>query len=554
MDTARTASPTPASPLIRSLLRPAAYPHPAGIVELRETHLSWVLLAGGFAYKIKKPVDLGFADFSTRERRAAACAEEVRLNRRLCPSVYLGVVDIVARADGFAVGGPGRPVETAVQMRRLPEAGMLPALLARKAVTERIVARIARALAQFHAAAATGQGVDEWGTAEAVRANWEENFAQTAPFAGRTLPAPLLAAVRAYVARFLERSRPLLDRRVAGGRVRDGHGDLHAGNVCVEGRRLRLFDCLEFNPRYRCADVAADVAFLAMDLDRHGQAELGTAFADTYGRLSHDTDLGQLLDFYKCYRAWVRGKVLSLRLAQAGLSPAEQERITAQARGYFNLAWAYAGGLGAPTLVMVMGPPASGKTTLASALAGQLGLVRLSSDLIRKDLAGRCPTDRRREAFGQGLYTAAMTRHTYAAIRRRAARWLERGRSVVLDATYGQADERAAVRRLAARHGARLVVLQCQVDEATIRARLAARERDARAVSDARLELWPALRAAYSPPTELPQVTTIAMGGTINDALATALATLGVPAPPPAVAHPARRPARSATPTATARV
>ncbi len=442
-------------------------------------------------------------------------------------SLYLGVVNLVADGLGYAVDRPGRPVEVAVRMRRLPEAGMLPALLAKGIADERLMIRLARLLARFHATAATGPGVDEWGSAAAVRANWAENFAQTAPFVGRSLPAATLAAVQSYIAHFLDQQQPLLASRVAGGRVREGHGDLHAANICLEGRRPCLFDCIEFSPRYRCADVTADIAFLAMDLERHGRADLGVAFADAYAQASGDADLPTLLDFYKCYRAWVRGKVLSLRLAEPGLSPDDDARLTAEARGYFDLAGSYASGLGGPLVVLVTGPPASGKTTLAHALAGRLGLVHLSSDLIRKELAGRHPTDHRREPFGQGLYAGAMTRRTYAWLLRRAARWLDHGRAVVLDATYGQATVRAAVRRMAARHGARLIVIHCRVSEGTSRARLAARERDAQVVSDARLELWPALRAAYIPPCELPGVVEVDMTMSLDDAVAKVIAAIG---------------------------
>ncbi|MBI4494920.1 MAG: hypothetical protein HY690_19265 [Chloroflexi bacterium] len=301
------------------------------------------MLAGPYAYKVKKPVDFGFLDFSTLERRTAACADEVRLNRRLCPDVYLGVVQLVEREGAFFVGGPGRLVEPAVWMRRLPEAGMLPNLLARGAVDARLMGRIALRLARFHAAAATGPGVDEYGSPATVRANWEENFAQTAAFAEPILPAAIRAAIAASIERFLAGQATFLERRVASGRIREGHGDLHAASICVEGRRLHLFDCLEFNARFRCADVAAEVAFLAMDLDHYGRPDLAAAFVEAYVRASGDGELPRLLDFYKCYRAYVRGKVLGLRLAEPGLPPARAVHVAREARAYFELALAYAG-------------------------------------------------------------------------------------------------------------------------------------------------------------------------------------------------------------------
>lgn len=496
-------APPPGPPYLAALLRPDCYAHAADDLRLYETHISWVILAGPYAYKLKKPVSFGFLDYSTVEKRAAACAEEVRLNRRLCPDVYLGVVQLCARDGTYAVGGPGQPVEPLVWMRRLPEAGMLPHLLATGAADAALMRRIARRLARFHTTAATGPGVDEHGSLATVRANWEENFAQTRPFIGRVLSAAAFEHLERFVRRVLDERADLFARRVAAGRVRDGHGDLHAASVCVAGRRIWLFDCIEFSARYRCADVAAEVAFLAMDLDHYGRADLAEAFVGAYARLSGDAELRALLPFYTCYRAYVRGKVLALRLAEGDLGPEEAAAVRAEAAAYFDLAWAYAGGLGGPTLVVTMGLPASGKTTLAHALARRLGLVHLSSDVIRKELAGLAPTDRQEVPFGTGIYSTAATRRTYAALRRRAARWLRAGRSVVLDATFGQRAERAALPRLAARSGARLVVLYCQADDATLVRRLAARPADPHRASDARLALWPALRAAFTPPDEL---------------------------------------------------
>jgi aminoglycoside phosphotransferase family enzyme len=329
--------------LVASLLRPDAFSHPADRLELHETHISWVILAGPFAYKIKKPVNLGFLDFTTMERRAQDCDDEIRLNRRLCPDVYLGVRQIVGRDGAYYVGGAGRPIEPVVWMRRLPEQGMLPALLARGDVTPALAQRIAQRLAAFHAGAATGPGVDEYGSAATIRANWDENIVQTGPVVGRALDADMQAGLVAYVGRFLTEQRDLLERRVTMGRIREGHGDLHAASICVEDGRIHLFDCLEFAPRFRCSDVAAEVSFLAMDFDHLGRADMGGAFVEAYVQSSGDRELLHLLDFYKAYRAFVRGKVASLRLLEGDLSDAGAAAAVTEAQAYFALACRYAG-------------------------------------------------------------------------------------------------------------------------------------------------------------------------------------------------------------------
>ena len=341
MQSAVAAARSPAS-LVESLMRPGAFPHAADDLHLEETHISWVVAAGPYAYKIKKPVDFGFLDFTTPERRAADCAAEVRLNRRLCPDLYLGVVNVVEWAGGYSVRGFGRPVESAVWMRRLPRDGMLPTLLARGQVDTPLVEEIARQLARFHESVLTGGNVSGHGSLTAVRRNWAENFQQTRPYRGRSLSPEIGDDVQRYVSRFLRRNGDLIGQRVATGRIRDGHGDLHAGSVCVADGRVYLFDCLEFCDRFRCADVAAEVAFLAMDLDQHGRPDLSAAFCAAYVAHSRDDDLWRLLDFYKCYRAFVRGKVLSFRLDEPALSSDAATRAAADARAYLELAWRYA--------------------------------------------------------------------------------------------------------------------------------------------------------------------------------------------------------------------
>jgi len=511
---------------IGELLRPAAFPHRAANLRLIETHISWVILAGRYAYKLRKPVDFGFLDFTTMAARRADCEAEVALNRRLCPDLYIGIDDVVEREGQLYVGGPGRRLEPAVKMHRLPDSGMLPALIRRGAIDVRVMDRLARQLAEFHQAAATGAGVDCYGTPQAIRENWTENFNQTASFGGSILDDSVRDTIHTAMETFLVTRADLLESCIHNGRIRDGHGDLHAGSVCISRRRPYLFDCIEFNARFRNADVAADVAFLAMDLDHLGRADLSHAFVDTYVRHSGDRALLEVLHFYKCYRAFVRGKVLGFRLAERAAAVPEANQLRRDARSYFDLAYSYAAPTPRPLLVVCMGLPASGKSTLAEALAARLGLVHLSSDVTRKHLVGLHPTARALEGFERGLYSRAMSSRTYAAMKRSAARWLRRGHSVVLDATYGQPSQRAAIAALARRTGTRLTVLVCRADEHTIKARLAARASDRTTTSDARLELWPALRAAFIEPSELRSALNVDMTDDLDKTIAQVLAAI----------------------------
>ncbi len=489
--------------MVRALLRPDAFPHSAEDIQLLETHISWIMLAGQHAYKIKKPLNLGFLDFSDPARRAAICEEEVRLNRRLAPKIYLGVVPVVERSGKLFLGGEGRPLESTVHMWRLPADGMLPALLARGAATPALMRRIARVVASFHMRAATGPGVDEYGSRANIAAHWRGNFTETAPFVDRTLPRWELEIIRRSIDATLEREEELFARRIAHGKIRDGHGDLHAGSICLAGRELVIFDCLEFSPAYRCGDVAAEVAFLVMDLAHAGRADLAWSFASAYVRASGDDELPRLLNFYACYRAFVRGKVTSLRLAQE--HPRDEEaRIAAEARSYFDLATSYAGGLDRPLLIAMCGLPGTGKSTLAAALARRLGMVHLATDVTRKRIAGLAPTARPDAAIAATLYSPEMTRRTYAALRREARTWLARGISVILDGTYNDPRERALARDVARRRGARFLLVETSVSDAEARERLVARAGDPAAVSDATWEIYQQFRPTYRPPDELP--------------------------------------------------
>jgi aminoglycoside phosphotransferase family enzyme/predicted kinase len=489
-------------PLIERLLDPAAYPHPVEAVTLIQTHVSYLLLAGPYAYKVKKPVDMGFLDFRTLADREHFCRRELTLNRRLCPTMYLAVVPIVEAAGQVRVGGDGPPVEWAVQMLRLPAERMLPALLAAGAVTPADVTRIAERLAAFHATAATGAEIDAFGAPATVRHNIEENFAQLQPFVGQTLPPGHARRLADAADTFLRDHPGLFADRIQRHHIRDCHGDVHAGSICLTDD-LAIFDCIEFNDRFRYGDVAAEVAFLAMDLDHYGRADLAWAFVAAYARAAGDHGLASLLDFYKAYRAVVRGKVESFRSAQASVPEPERQAAAAAAREYFDLAFTYAGGVARPALLITCGLMGTGKTALAGALARRLALVHLSADATRKRLGGLRPTDHAYTAFGQGLYSPEMSRRTYDALLADAYTWLGRGCSVVIDASFKRAGERARARALAASLDVPFAAVECVCPAAIVRQRVTDRLTAPGTLSDARWELYAAQRADFDPVVDL---------------------------------------------------
>lgn len=328
---------------VRFLLAPAVYPHPVGRVELVQTHISYVLLAGDFVYKLKKPVDFGFLDFTTLAKRGYFCAEELRLNRRLCPEIYLEVVSLNRAGDGaLSLGGAGGPVEYLLKMVRMPEEGMMPRLIDRGELTAGHLQLIVQRLVPFYRLADDSPAVRELGGAEAVRFNIEENFQQTADFVG----TPALS--RARFARIKDRSLDFLSRRERfqarqeAGWIREGHGDLHAANICFAGDQVHIFDCIEFNRRFRCADVAEDIAFLAMDLDFRGLGELSRHFVAEYARQADDPGVLTMLPFYCCYRAYVRGKISLFTAAEPEVDEVTKEKSLEQAGRYFALAQRYA--------------------------------------------------------------------------------------------------------------------------------------------------------------------------------------------------------------------
>ncbi len=486
----------PLDELPDALTRPEAYPFPVRGVELRETHISWVFLAGARVYKVKKPVRFSFLDYSTIERRRHFCAEEVRLNSRLAPGVYRGVVTLERTPSGrLRIDGVGTTVDYAVEMERLPGDRMMDRLLAVGEISNEPLDRLVDVLVRFHAQAATGPDVDPHAAPEAVRRVVLGNLAECPAELG----PKLVATLTHRVATMLDESSELLAERVREGRARDGHGDLHAGNVCFLRDRVVAYDCIEFEPAFRCGDVAADLAFLVMDLDARGFRAFGSYLAHRYAHASGDTSLRRVLPLFKVHRALVRAKVAALRMVSAGgddrnAARAESARYLALAAGYL---------VQPPALLVLCGLPGTGKSTIAHSVERALGGVVLSSDVLRKRLFGLEPTERWRGSVDTGPYTSEWTARTYDVLCSQAAAHLDAGRSVIVDATFPVASWRARFLALASERSLPARVLHVVAPEAVVEERLAVRAHDATAVSDADLVVFRHAAARFEEPDAL---------------------------------------------------
>jgi len=480
--------------LKKSLLNPQAYPEPTAAVRLIETHVSLLFITDDFVYKVKKAVDFGFLNFTTLDRRRFYCNEEVRLNRRLSPDLYLGVVEVRASNGAVAIGGSGAVVDYAVKMRRLPEERMLHRLLDAGEAGEVELRRVAEVVARFHLEARRAGEGEGFGTVATVRHNWEENFescAQMPWISGRDL-----ALIRAFVADFTTRRADLIEERLRLGFVRECDGDLHLENICLTDR-VHIFDCIEFSDRLRICDTAADVAFLLMDLEYHDRGDLVPPFMDAYLSITGDGGMAPLLDFYRSYRAFVRGKVTGLLLRENPQGP-ERGRLEAAARRYFRLSRGFAvRGRVPPTLFLTCGLMGTGKSCLARELARQLGCALLQSDRVRKSLAGLPPAARACAPMGEGIYSREFDRAVYGDLLAGAAHALAAGKSALVDASFRRASDRALFRELAASAGVPCLVMEVRCDEGTVRERLDTRMTEGRDPSDGRWELYADQRRAF---------------------------------------------------------
>jgi uncharacterized protein len=331
-------------PLVQAMLDPSFYPHHPRQVDLVQTHISYLFLCGDLVYKVKKPVDFGFLDFTTLVQRGYFCRQEVRLNRRFSPDVYLDVVPISFVNDSFVLGDETAVVEYTVKMRRINEEQMLYRLLHDGKVGPETMQRVGRHLAIAYAAIPSDEKARGFGALDVISTNIKENFEQTRRYIGGPVTKEAFAAIEQWSLSFMGKNKALFEQRKAQGRIKDCHGDLHLQHICVEGEHIYIFDCIEFNERFRFGDVASDVAFLAMDLDFNGYPQFGTIFVDAYTEASGDLTMSEVLSFYKVYRAYVRAKVTSFLLDDSQLDEKAKANGLRQAKRYYDLAYRYVRG------------------------------------------------------------------------------------------------------------------------------------------------------------------------------------------------------------------
>lgn len=475
--------------LVEFLLRPGAYPHGPEEVQHFETPISHVFVAPPFAYKLKKPVELPFLDFRRRHRRRAVCDDEIRLNRRLCAPLYLGIVDLVRNeSNELCLGGDGTPVEPLVWMRALPHDGMLPEALAANRIEPHHLEGFAFDLAAFHTSAPREPPEDVKPTPPQLNVRWREVLDVSAGLPATVLPPADRVILYDFGPRFVARHARTLANRIVEGRVREGHGDLHGANLCLVDeplpaetcaplvpRGLYAFDCIEFSERLRWNDVASEVAFLSMDLQMRGRADLARAFTDAYQRHSKDPDLETLLPYYEIHRATVRGMVHGQTSSDTRLSEAVRHEAATRGRAFFAFAvrraWAQTG----PVLLACAGLSGSGKTALAAGFAERSGFVHLSSDELRKTATKLDPNAHATTAQRRDLYGEAGRARVYEALTRRVRELLAEGKSVIADATFLSRVHRDELRGAARDAAAPCLFLRCAARDEVLRERLESR-------------------------------------------------------------------------------
>jgi uncharacterized protein len=479
--------------LIPALMKPDAYDEYVKNVRMVQTHISWIFLTGKYVYKIKKPVNFGFLNFTTLERRKVFCEKELELNKRLAEDMYLEVVPINQSNGKIKVKGPGEIIEYAVKMKEIGQEKMMSKQLEKNKVTLDTIEKISKILSDFHSRT---KEINQKDTFDVIKFNWNENFEQTKSFVDIVIENEKFDYIESTINKFLIDNKNLFEQRNNEGKIRECHGDLHSGNIFITDK-IYIFDAIEFNERFRFSDVASEVAFLSMDLDFNKREDLADYFVKKYIEYSDDTKLSKLLNFYKSYRAFVRGKVISFKLNDKSVSEKEKNESKELAKKYFDLSFDYTKRFN-PKVVVMYGFTGTGKSNLSKLVGKKIKGKIIKSDAIRKELAGVSLTTHKFDNYNEGIYTNDFSEKTYKEMFNRTRELLEKGVSCVLDATFSKKKYRDEAAEIAKQYNSEFFILECICPENLIKERLEMRLKT-KSVSDGRWEIYQEQKKNFEP-------------------------------------------------------
>ena len=503
------------SKIFESLKKPGFYGPDVESVDVLQTHISYVALTGRYAYKVKKPVDFGFLDFSTLEKRKYYCEEELKLNKRLCPDIYLDVVPITSENSRLTLNGSGKVVDYAVKMKEFPQKQIMTNLLKKDKVSEKTIEDICDVLVDFYKSGKKSEEIEKFGRLETVKRNIDENFEQTQPAVDVTIPRDIYNFIKKANEEFFKQKKDVFEKRIKDNRIKDCHGDLHSGNIVLSDK-IYIFDCIEFNERFRYCDVTSDIGFLAMDLDYLNHPFLSSYLIRRYIEKSGDEDILEMLNFYKSYRAYVRGKVIGFRLDDSNIEEIEKKEIIKTAEKYYRLSYYYASLLSVdlqidrPIVFVVSGLSGTGKSTLASKLVVDYNAYYLNTDIVRKEIAGIDKFERHHDPINTGLYSEEKVDYTYEKVIEKTAEFLKKRDNVVLDATFQKKKHRGMVEKIASEKDAVFVLIQTTAPDDVVKKWLDERVRK-KTVSDGRWEVYISQKDTFEPYSDQEKVVVIDM-------------------------------------------
>ena len=491
--------------LYELLKNPKFYGPNVKSVKIIQTHISYVALTGSFAYKVKKPVNFGFLDFSTLEKRKFFCEEELRLNKRLCPETYLDVLPITRKNNSFELNGKGEVVEYVLKMREFPQEKIMTNLLRQGKIDEEKIDHLCDILVGFYNSQTPPKEITKYGELKVIKQNVDENFDQTKSFIDLTIPKRIYRNIKEANTKLFERKKEIFSHRIKAGCIKDCHGDLHSGNIVITDDKIHIFDCIEFNKRFRFGDVASDIGFLAMDLDFLGHPYLSSYFIEKYVEKSGDTGIFDVLNFYKSYRAYVRGKVIGFKLNDTSIDKKEKQETIETAKKYFDLSEYYALLFSRdlrkskPILFITSGLTGTGKTTVARKISIDYTAQVLSTDKIRKELEGIDKFERHYDSYNTGLYSPDKMFYTYKKTLEKSDEFLKKGRNVVLDATFKTKELRDMAFKIAKKNDSIFVILFCDLPELHVKRYLQDRVKK-KSISDGRWEIYLKQKDTFEPP------------------------------------------------------